>query len=225
MIKQLLILITVLVTAQNAKADFFTEAKKSVESIKKPVEATLKPLAKPANVIVTTIKKPVEVVLKPLKNIPPVVIIYKGQSIKVGPTESHIKVAGLSASTHNFTERLVEAGCLVVSEGAAGTICETKKVIDLLGKIGSLDNPIPSNSNISKSNQTEVKTTSNLCKTESGICITPDEHPLNADCGCLNDKGELVLGQQTQEDIQLPSNMQKKIQEEGFNFSPNNSPK
>lgn len=166
---------------------------------------------------------------------PYIAITHDGNSIQVGADEAHIKIGGLSATTHHLTQRLAEIGCIVASEGSAAMICATEAAKSLwqtevgdpgvpVDAVGGTPPPVAI--------ATAANPNGNQCKTEptEDSCILLHQRPNGSICGCFNDKGDLVVGQVQMEQIQMPLRFVVGMLEErqlpplpigstGFNFS------
>lgn len=129
---------------------------------------------------------------------PYIAITHDGQSIKVGPDEAHIKIAGLSMSTHHLSKRLAEIGCIVGTEGAAAMICATEAAKDVFYKEAG-EPGIPAEAvggAIPDSPATIENPNSNFCRTtpDYSSCFVRSKRPVGSMCGCFNDQGDLLAG-------------------------------
>lgn len=172
-------------------------ADKVVREIKKSgnvVKSIAKGTGKWANTeLITTLTGERALVIKPY-----IAVTHDGQSIKVGPDEAHIKIAGLSISTHHLTKRLAEIGCIVGSEGAAAMICATATAKDIFYKEAG-EPGIPAEAVGGAIPETPTPTNnpdSNFCRAEPDYssCFVRSRRPVGSMCGCFNDQGDLLAG-------------------------------
>ncbi|MBL8471052.1 MAG: hypothetical protein KF778_13715 [Rhodocyclaceae bacterium] len=143
--------------------------------------------------LITTVTGKRALVIKPY-----IAVTHDGQSIKVGPDEAHIKIAGLSMSTHHLTKRLAEIGCIVGTEGAAVMICATEAAKDIFYKEAG-EPGIPAEAvggDIPESPATIENQNSNFCRAEPDYssCFARTKRPVGSLCGCFNDQGDLLAG-------------------------------
>lgn len=206
------------------------KADKVVNEIKKAGD-TVKSIAKGAGKwadteLITTITGKRTLVLKPY-----IAITHDGNSVKVGPDEAHIKVAGLSVSTKHLTQRLTEIGCIVASEGTMAVICATEAAQQLLKEeVGDLGIPVEAvGGEIPAMPVTTENPNSNFCLAEPNYssCFLTSKRPVGSVCGCFNDKGDVVVGSIEPNTIQRADGMTEvqivppKPNNPGFDFRQN----
>jgi hypothetical protein len=143
--------------------------------------------------LITTITGERQLVIKPY-----IALTHDGNSILVGPSEAHIKVAGLSASTHNLTKRLAEIGCILGTEGAAAMICATEAVKSVLDKeVGDMGIPAEAvGGEIPSVPVTTENPNANFCRAEPAYssCFLQKKRPVGSICGCFNENGDILVG-------------------------------
>lgn len=158
-----------------------------------------------------------------------IAITHDGQSIKVGPDEAHIKIAGLTMSTRHLTERLTEIGCIVGTEGAAAMICATEVAKDVFYKEAG-EPGIPAEAfdgALLEFLAITERQNSNFCRAspEYSSCFVRGNRSVGSVCGCFNDQGDLLIGS-IEPNTKSTSNGMIEIQmvplkpgNPGFNFS------
>ena len=143
--------------------------------------------------LITTLKGERTLRIKPY-----IALTHDGQSILVGPSEAHIKVMGLSLSTHHLAQRLAEIGCIVGTEGAGAVICATEAAQSLLQeKVGDLGIPVDAVGGTAPAPLLADNPNSNFCKAEPDFnsCYLTSKRPVKSLCGCFSDEGNIVVGE------------------------------
>ncbi len=179
------------IKVSSKKAD---KVKKEIQNAGDKVASTAKGMGKWVNTeLITTIKGERHLVIKPY-----IAVTHDGQSIKVGPDEAHIKIAGLSISTHHLSQRLTEIGCIVASEGTMAMICVTEAAQQLLNKeIGDMGIPTEAvGGEIPVMPVTTDNPNANFCHAEPeySSCFLTKKRPVGSICGCFNENGDVVVG-------------------------------
>jgi hypothetical protein len=143
--------------------------------------------------LITMINGERKLVIKPY-----LALTHDGNRIMVGPDEAHIKVAGLSMSTHHLAQRLAEIGCIVGTEGTAAMICATEAAKAVLDKeIGDMGIPAEAvGGEIPTMPVTTENPNANFCRAEPAYssCFSTKKRPIGSACGCFNENGDILVG-------------------------------
>ena len=97
--------------------DIINFFKNPVKETTKAVETTVEGVGKWASVeAIPTLTGQKKLEIKPY-----ISITHNGQGFKVGPNEAYAKIGGVSLSTHNLSQRLLDLGC-IAEAGVTGAV-------------------------------------------------------------------------------------------------------